>query len=382
MPTTKPKPKSKPKAKPKAVEASVEDLVDKLKKKTAPSADKVNIDKLIKRGDKLLGDGRFMRLSEDPAKVTQRYSTGIAALDIAISGKRDGGIPSGRISTIYGSESVGKTTLGCMLMQTIQSVGGVAFIIDTEQTLQSGRASQIGVKTSDVIYIDEEYLEPAFDAILMTVSQMKQTPGMVFFDTIAGTQSIHDRGRDVGDNSRMSIHSLQLSKAMRMLSRKLSRSNFVVLLCNQLKTGAIGDKFASERERNAMIGSKPIRFHSEVIMRIEYLRKFYVTHGGQKVERGFEVKVTVEKNKSGAPNVSVRLVFATYNNGKFDDALSALYTLRFWGVIPKSSDGTSISYRSEKLSIKKWRTRYDTDPAFKSIVCSDLEAAFAERYST
>ena len=348
---------------------------------TPPAPLPSSIDKLIARGNKAFGDGVFKRLEEDPSHVKQRLDTGLVALNVALSGKRDGGIPTGRITTIYGSESVGKTTLGMMLMKSVQDAGGRAFVIDTEATLESGRAQELGVDVHNTVYIDEGFLEPCLDAVMMAITAMKKTLGILFFDTIAGTPSVHDKGRNNQDNSRISIHSLSLGKGMRAMSGPLSKSNFIVLLCNQLKTGGIGNAYASERERNAMLGGKPIRFHSHIIIRIEYLRKFRVIHNGQKLSRGFEVRVTIEKNKSNVPDVVLNLVFASYNNGKFDDALSALATLRAWGAIPKAAEGqTTISFNGAKVSAKKWRTLYETDKQFKESVCAALETAFHERY--
>lgn len=337
--------------------------------------------RIMRRAEKQFGEGSFVPMLSDPSKVKKRFTTSLAPLDVAITGKVGQGIPTGRITTVYGAEHIGKTTLGMLIVRQVQQANGIAYIADTESTLQLDRVVALGVDPARATYIDEMYMEGVLDAIHMIVKELKGSPAIIFWDTVAGSPSINERGRSAQDRTQIGSHSMALSRAWRGLSKILAKSSIVLLLCNQLKDGAIGNAFASDREKDAMLGAKPIRFHSELILKVQYRRKYYEMIKNAKVEKGFEVFITVDKNKSGTQGVKARLVFAQYNGGKFDDALSCLETLRGWGAIAKGTDAaSSIKFGEDTLSTKEWRKRYISDAAFKKRVHKMLEDAYAEKY--
>ena len=67
----------------------------------------------IEQIERQYGKGSIMKLGEAPARVAgDAIPTGALALDLALG---IGGIPRGRVTEIFGSESSGKTTLArCM----------------------------------------------------------------------------------------------------------------------------------------------------------------------------------------------------------------------------------------------------------------------------
>lgn len=377
-PRTKQKPKPRPSKRAPDVDDETTEAPDaKPKRVTVNKA----VENFMRKGAKMLGEKAIVKLSDNLSRIRFHYNTFLTPLNIALTGKRDGGIPSGRVTAIYGHEQVGKTTLGLMLMQSMQQDGGAVFLVDSENTLQSNRAEEIGVATDEVVVIDEEYLEPCLDATKLAIESMMDNKAMLFYDTIAGTPSVHDRGRSLRDAAKTAAHAQALARFFRGISRPIGRSNFALVLCNQMKTGAIGNSYANEREMNAMLALKPIKFHADVVMRVEYMRKFFMLQNGEKVQRGFEVKVTVEKNKNLTENVAIRLVLSSYNNGRFDDALSCLATMRMWKLLPKTDAAATFSYYGQTYTIKKWRKDFETNQELRDMVASDLEEEFLARYN-
>ena len=70
--------------------------------------------------------------SDAPVHVNEFVSTGSSILDLAISNRKDGGFPVGRITEITGLEQSGKSLLAAHALANTQKKGGMAICIDTE----------------------------------------------------------------------------------------------------------------------------------------------------------------------------------------------------------------------------------------------------------
>lgn len=78
------------------------------------------LDAAISQIEKQYGKGSIMKLGDNSAHMNvETIPTGSLSLDIALG---LGGLPKGRIIEIYGPESSGKTTVGCMRLQRCRSV--------------------------------------------------------------------------------------------------------------------------------------------------------------------------------------------------------------------------------------------------------------------
>ena len=53
---------------------------------------------------------------ESPTEVTDWISTGNVLLDLAISNRKNGGFPVGKIVEIYGGEASGKSLFSCQIL--------------------------------------------------------------------------------------------------------------------------------------------------------------------------------------------------------------------------------------------------------------------------
>ena len=97
------------------------------------------------------GKGAVMRLGEEAAQrlSTEVISTGSLALDIALGA---GGIPRGRITEVYGSESAGKSTLAIHIMTETQKKGGIAAYVDAEHALDPAYAANCGLDLKELAH--------------------------------------------------------------------------------------------------------------------------------------------------------------------------------------------------------------------------------------
>jgi len=89
--------------------------------------------------DKIDGVGR----SSQPPRYW--YSTGNYVLNKIVSGSFLKGIPQGRITTLTGPSSSGKSFVACNIMREAQKAGAFLLVIDSENALDDGFVSAIGV---------------------------------------------------------------------------------------------------------------------------------------------------------------------------------------------------------------------------------------------
>src|SRR5688572_32913609 len=92
--------------------------------------------------EKSFGKGAIMRMGDDTREAIDAIPTGSLSLDMALG---VGGIPRGRITEIYGTESSGKTTLALHVVAQAQKAGGLALFVDAEHALDAEYARALGV---------------------------------------------------------------------------------------------------------------------------------------------------------------------------------------------------------------------------------------------
>lgn len=87
--------------------------------------------------------------NDEDQKVTHWIDTGFPPLNEIISGRKDGGLPYGRLVEMFGESSTGKTALAQKWMVEAQKMGGVAGFIDWERSFNVDMAENFGLNTSE-----------------------------------------------------------------------------------------------------------------------------------------------------------------------------------------------------------------------------------------
>src|SRR2546427_12754088 len=101
--------------------------------------------------EKQFGSGSIMKLGSRQRQAVDVIPTGSIALDLALG---VGGIPRGRITEIYGTESSGKTTLALQVIAESQKQGGVCAFVDAEHALDPEYSANLGVNI-DNLYVSQ-----------------------------------------------------------------------------------------------------------------------------------------------------------------------------------------------------------------------------------
>src|SRR3989440_7524292 len=233
--------------------------------------------------EKAFGKGAIMRLGQGNREPIESISTGSLTLDMALG---VGGLPRGRITEIYGTESSGKTTLALHVVAEAQRKGGLALFVDAEHALDTEYARCLGVDV-EKLYISqpttgEEALE-IMDAIIRSGAV-----DVVVLDSVAALVPRAEIEGEMGD-AFVGIQARMMSQALRKLGGSINKSNTVAIFINQLRE-KIGVMYGNPETTP---GGRALKFWASI--RLEVRRGDAIKVGTE--QTGARMKVKVVKNK-------------------------------------------------------------------------------------
>lgn len=237
--------------------------------------------------EKQFGKGAIMRLGQTTRLTVDAIPTGSIALDLALG---VGGVPRGRITEIYGTESSGKTTIALQIIAEAQRAGGTCAFVDAEHALDPEYAANLGVNV-DSLYVSqpgtgEEALE-IMDALVRS-----SAVDVVVLDSVAALVPKAEIEGEMGD-SHVGIQARLMSQALRKLAGNISRANCACIFINQIRE-KIGIMFGNPETTP---GGRALKFWASV--RMEVRRTETVKAGTDAI--GARTKVKIVKNKVAPP---------------------------------------------------------------------------------
>jgi recombination protein RecA len=278
------------------------------------------------------GKGAVMRLGEVArGLVTDVIPTGSLSLDLALG---VGGIPRGRVTEIYGSESAGKSTLAVHIMAETQKAGGLAAYIDAEHALDPTYAAHCGLNVEELLISQPDSAEQGLDIAEQLVRS--GAVDAVVIDSVAALVPQAELEGDIGD-THVGLQARIMSQTLRKLTSTIHRSRTAVVFINQLRE-KVGISYGSPE---VTPGGRALKFYSSV--RIDLRRVESIKQGSEIV--GSRVKARIVKNKVAAP-FRVAEFDIMFNQGisKMGDLLDLAVSD---GIVKKS--GAFYSYGETRL---------------------------------
>ena len=282
--------------------------------------------------DRQFGRGAVMRLGDmNTVEQAPSISTGSLSLDIALG---VGGLPRGRVTEVFGTESSGKSTLAYHIMAEAQKAGGTAAYIDAEHALDPAYAGMCGVDTEDLLVSQPDSAEQALEICEYLVRS--GAVDIVVVDSVAALVPRAEIEGDMGD-THVGLQARLMSQALRKLTAAINRSKTGVMFINQIRE-KVGVLWGSPETTP---GGRALKFYSSV--RIDLRRTESIKIGQEVV--GSRIRARVVKNKV-APPFRVAEFDIMFNEGisKSGDLIELGSSM---GLVKKS--GSFYSYEDIRL---------------------------------
>jgi recombination protein RecA len=245
--------------------------------------------KPVESGDRvsaLLREMKGVELTRgsDPELKVVLQPIGIPQIDEIIGG----GIPLNRYTEIYGGASHGKTLLCQFITRAFQQAGHIVAYVDVEQTFDPKWWEQTGVDVEELIVGQPPYGEKAVDMISALVGNV----GLIIVDSVAALVPLRAQEEDA-EVSMMGRQAQLVNRLFYNTLGKMKKSGTAMILINQVRVdfkNQYGVKLPGGDSQN---------FYSSIQMGIA--RREWIQRGVQGPKTGYNMEVSVTKNKLGTP---------------------------------------------------------------------------------
>jgi recombination protein RecA len=249
--------------------------------------------------DKLISKyGKFIKKPGEEYDRTYDYiSTGSLALDLAI-GKRGvlQGIPRGLITTIWGHEGAGKTTLAASCMSRAQEFGKVA-LINAEPKMDFDYLERMGIDIDSLTIVDQDYSlgvygEQATQAMIEIAKTGEYS--MIVCDSITGLTPKKTAMSEMNE-SNPGVHAAMVSRLLGKIIPEIKSHNTALIFTSQRRSTFNSGWGAKQHQ---ITGGNALKFNTA--LKIKLYRSGYIKESGENV--GIKSTAILEKN-FGPPNV-------------------------------------------------------------------------------
>ncbi len=272
---------------------------------------------------------------EAPTLVKEWVSSGSTILDFAISNRKNGGFPVGRVSEITGLEQSGKSLLAAHTLLNTQKRGGLAVYIDTENAISKEYLSAIGLDLKKMLYICLETVEDIFEAIEKMIADVRLSDRnklvTIVVDSIAGASTKTEMAADFDKDGYATAKALIISKAMRKITNLIGRERICLIFTNQLRQKLNAPAFSDPW---ITPGGKGIPFHASVRIRLSSIGAIKQKRNSVDEVVGTRVKAKLVKNRVGPPLRECE--YEIYFDSGIDDFSSWLSTMKDYGLVAQS----------------------------------------------
>ena len=312
----------------------------------------------------------FLDEQEDPSMVSDWISTGSSMLDLAISNRKNGGLPVGRIAELNGLEGTGKSLLAAHIIADTQRKGGVGVMIDTENAAAPAFWTAVGCDLRNLPYFQLVTVEEIFNKMEELIGIVRKSSKdrlcTIIVDSLAQASTASEMESEHGAKGYNTQKAIIISMACRKILGLIGKQRILPVFTNQLRmnmaTFGHGDKWV-------VPGGKAMGFAASVRVR---LTTTATLKNSKKEVIGNSCKAIVTKNRMGPPKRVAE--FDIHYDSGIQDLSSWLTFMKEKGMV----SGTTAKYKlklesgEETFSTSEFVERVNGDAEFKDRVYSAI----------
>ena len=286
---------------------------------------------------KQFGEEALMTFDDASIKKVDTISTGSLNLDVALG---VGGLPEGRVNTIYGEASSGKSTIALQLVANAQKKGYLCAYLDSEHAVDLGYAKALGVDIKHLLFAQPESGTMCFSLAEALLKQGKVK--VIVFDSVSTMLSDSEINGEMGDNF-IGRQAKMMSDGLKRITPLAAKTGCMCFFISQTRKN-IGVMYG---DTDVMSGGEALKFYSTVIMKI-WKKQSPTTEkvNGEDIATSVETTVKVTKNKVAPPFRVARFIIR-YGKGVSQEEEVLDLALKF-GLLEKA--GAWIKYKGENIA--------------------------------
>lgn len=149
------------------------------------------------------------------------------------------------------NHNTGKSLVSAHVVANTQKKGGIAVVIDTENSAAPEFWKSLGVDLSKLLYVQCETVEDIFEKIEQMIGIVRKSNKdrilTIIVDSVAAASTTVELESDHGKDGYATGKSIIISKAMRKVTTMIGRQKVLIVFTNQLRQNinamAFGDKY-------------------------------------------------------------------------------------------------------------------------------------------
>lgn len=174
--------------------------------------------------------------------VSEFIHTGSSELDIAISNRKHGGYPVGRIVELSGLEHSGKSMMCAIAIANTQKAGGIGVYFDTESSLSLEFFEMLGVDISSdkFMYVKEQRIEVIFQSIDLILDKLnsgkdKKLVTIVYDGHASSTTEDELKNKTYEKTGYNTSKPLISSSSFKRIATTIQENRALLIVTNQLR---------------------------------------------------------------------------------------------------------------------------------------------------
>lgn len=323
--------------------------------------------------------------ADAPTIISEWVPTGSTLLDLAISNRKYGGLPVGRVTEITGLEQSGKSLLTAHVLANTQKLDGLGVFIDTENAVSSEFFEAIGLDLKKMMYVPLETMEDVFETIETIIEKVRVSDKdklvTIVVDSVAGASTKIEMEKDFDKDGYATAKALIISKALRKITNLIGRERICLVFTNQLRQKLNAPAFSDPWTTP---GGKGLPFHASVRLRLNSIGAIKGTRNGKEEVIGIRVKAKIVKNRVGPPLRECE--YEVYFDSGIDDYSGWLRPMKDYGIVNQSGAWYTWTNKNTgeiiKFQSKDFVEKIINVPEFKELIYDEIADNVIMSYTT